>query len=94
MTTEPGRTGCASDLYVETDVARLKSLGLTEGEAMIALLVILGLSNRAIGERCCYSENTVKRYLHLVYEKLGVKNRAELTATIIRLQLQPGSEQA
>jgi two-component system nitrate/nitrite response regulator NarL len=53
---------------------------LTPRELQIALMVARGMRNRAIGEALHISEGTVKTHLHLIYEKLGVRSRAELAA--------------
>jgi two-component system nitrate/nitrite response regulator NarL len=53
---------------------------LTPREIEIATMVARGLRNRAIAEDLSVSEGTVKTHLHSVFEKLGVRSRAELTA--------------
>jgi len=58
------------------DLARL----LTPREIEIAKMVARGLRNGAIAEDLSVSEGTVKTHLHSVFEKLGVRSRAELTA--------------
>lgn len=56
------------------DVAR----SLTPRELEIVQLVAEGLRNRAIAERLCITEGTVKIHLHRIFEKLGVSGRLEL----------------
>jgi len=51
---------------------------LTPREIEIVRMVAQGLRNRAIAERLCITEGTVKVHLHNVYEKLGVDGRLEL----------------
>lgn len=51
---------------------------LTERETEIARLAAEGFSNREIGEHLFISENTVKKYLKSVFEKLGVSSRSLL----------------
>ena len=51
---------------------------LSEREEEIARLASEGLSNRQIGERLFVSENTVKKHLKGVFEKLGVSSRSLL----------------
>ncbi|MPM25262.1 HTH-type transcriptional regulator MalT [bioreactor metagenome] len=51
---------------------------LTEREVEIAHLAAEGCSNREIGARLFISENTVKKYLKSVFEKLGVSSRSLL----------------
>lgn len=51
---------------------------LTPREIEVVRMVSQGLRNRAIAERLCISEGTVKVHLHNVYEKLGIDGRLEL----------------
>ncbi len=50
---------------------------LTEREREVLNLVAAGLSNKEVGERLHLSEKTVKHYMTIVMEKLGVRNRTE-----------------
>jgi len=52
---------------------------LTERERQVLDLVADGLSNREVGERLFLSEKTVKHYMTIIMEKLGVRNRVEAT---------------
>ena len=64
---------------VDREAAEREAGGtLTPREIEIVRLVAQGLRNRAIAERLCISEGTVKVHLHNVYEKLGVDGRLEL----------------
>jgi len=51
---------------------------LTPREIEILYLVSEGLSNKAIGDKMCISEGTVKVHLHNMYEKLQLKSRMAL----------------
>ncbi|NTV91690.1 MAG: hypothetical protein HGA22_15245 [Clostridiales bacterium] len=51
---------------------------MTEREEEIALLASEGFSNKQIGEKLFISENTVKKHLKGVFEKLGVSSRSLL----------------
>jgi two-component system nitrate/nitrite response regulator NarL len=53
---------------------------LTARERQIALLVCEGLSNKQLGHQLNVTEGTVKVHLHKIYRKLGVRNRAALSA--------------
>jgi len=50
---------------------------LTEREREILALLVEGLSNSQIAERIHLSENTVKKHLRSILEKLHVSNRGE-----------------
>jgi two-component system nitrate/nitrite response regulator NarL len=56
---------------------------LTAREHQIALLVCDGLSNRQLGQQLNLTEGTVKVHLHKIYRKLGVRNRAALSALAV-----------
>jgi LuxR family maltose regulon positive regulatory protein len=57
---------------------------LTAREAEVLELVAGGSSNREVARRLFISEPTVKVHLRHVYEKLGVRNRAEASARAVR----------
>jgi DNA-binding NarL/FixJ family response regulator len=72
------------DAVLEHKVRRRESKplirALTAREHEIALLVCDGLSNRQLGRQLNLAEGTVKVHLHKIYRKLGVRNRAALSA--------------
>jgi len=51
---------------------------LTPREEQVVSLVAEGASNRSIAEQLQVKENTVKKFLLRIYDKLGVSNRVEL----------------
>jgi DNA-binding CsgD family transcriptional regulator len=51
---------------------------LTAREEQVVNLVAEGIGNREIGEQLGIKENTVKKSLLRIYDKLGVSNRVEL----------------
>jgi DNA-binding CsgD family transcriptional regulator len=57
---------------------------ISRREREIAELVGLGLSNRVIGERLSISDRTVEHHIASVFNKLGLRSRAELMAYVIR----------
>ena len=57
---------------------------LTAREAEVLELVSRGGSNREIARQLFISEPTVKVHLRHIYEKLGVRNRAEASARAMR----------
>jgi DNA-binding CsgD family transcriptional regulator len=56
--------------------------GLTERERDIAGLVLRGKRTREIAQHLFLSEHTVHDYLKVIYAKVGVRSRAELTAQV------------
>jgi DNA-binding NarL/FixJ family response regulator len=62
------------------DVARrqAKAFGLTSRELEIVEAVVSSETNKAIAQRFGISENTVKRHLMHIYDKVGASNRLEL----------------
>ena len=57
---------------------------LTTREIQIAGLICKGVSNAMIGETLGIMENTVKKHISNILDKLEVKNRTELTHFILR----------
>lgn len=51
---------------------------LTEGERRIAELAAAGMTNRQVAEAAFVSPKTVEANLARVYQKLGIRSRAEL----------------
>ena len=51
--------------------------GLTEREAEVVALITQGLSNAEIAERASLSINSVKTYIRLGYQKMGVASRTQ-----------------
>lgn len=60
----------------------LDSSGLTPAEARVVGLLRQGLSNAEIAARVGASLATVKSHLHRVFDKLGVRSRTQLIATL------------
>ena len=52
--------------------------GLTARELEILRAVAIGETNRTIARRCSISENTVKRHLVHIFDKVGASSRVEL----------------
>jgi DNA-binding NarL/FixJ family response regulator len=57
---------------------RKAAAGLTPTEEKIARLAAEGFTNREVAERAFVSAKTVEANLARVYDKLGVRSRAEL----------------
>ncbi len=63
----------------------LRSLGLTQREAEVLLWVAQGKSNGEIGAILNTAENTIKRHLQNIFEKIGVGNRHAATVKALEL---------
>lgn len=66
-----------------------KEVGLSAREAEILALIVQGLSNDDIAERCYLSLNTVKTYIRTAYRKIGVTTRARAVAWGLEHGLKP-----
>jgi DNA-binding CsgD family transcriptional regulator len=64
---------------------------LTPTEVKVVDLVAQGLSNPEIATSLLMSRSTVKTHLEHVFTKTGVRNRAELTAEVVRRQSEGSS---
>ena len=58
---------------------------LTPREREIVRHVALGLRNAEVGKRLFISEDTVKTHLNNIFQKIGVRDRVQLTLYAIRL---------
>ena len=63
-------------------VADLAPVPLTRREREVAILAAQGLAAREIGERLFVSRRTVESHLARVYDKLGIRSRAELAVIL------------
>ncbi|HEX8064899.1 MAG TPA: LuxR C-terminal-related transcriptional regulator [Thermoleophilaceae bacterium] len=85
-------TALSSDEAVERTLRRAATRrrpptgweSLTPAELKVARRAARGMTNRAIGQEMFVSPATVKTHLARIYAKLGVRNRAELTASLVR----------
>ncbi len=65
---------------------------LTEKEIEIIRYVATGMSNKEIAEKLAYSEKTVKNYLSIVFQKLGIRDRTQAAIFALRHGLLPEEE--
>ncbi|HSQ28562.1 MAG TPA: LuxR C-terminal-related transcriptional regulator [Gemmatimonadaceae bacterium] len=72
----PGAEDDASDIE--------QSVSLTNREREILALLADGFGNKQIATRLGISPNTVKTHLELLFEKIGVRSRAEAVAVGVR----------
>lgn len=70
--------------------AKHDKLGLTPREQEIVSEITAGASNRDIATRFGISEETVKRHLSNIFDKIGVSNRLELALYAISHKLVAG----
>ena len=59
--------------------------GLTPQERRILELIGEGLTNREIGERIFLAEKTVKKYVSVLFAKLGMERRTQAAAYAARV---------
>jgi DNA-binding NarL/FixJ family response regulator len=65
---------------------------LTEKEIEILRYVATGMSNKEIAEKLAYSEKTVKNYLSIIFQKLGIRDRTQAAIFALRQGLIPDEE--
>ena len=67
-----------TSLYRSVDRTKARRPQLTERDKVVLRFIFQGLSNRGIGERLKISESAVKSSLRQLFDKLGVRTRAQL----------------
>ncbi len=65
---------------------------LTERDIEILRYVAAGMSNKEIAEKLSYAEKTVKNYLSLIFQKLGIRDRTQAAIFALRQGLLPDEE--
>lgn len=88
-----------TDILAETNTAapvvprieQVKIDQLTPREREIAEIACTGLTNKQIGEKLAISDATVRHHLGVIFSKLGVSTRSELTAYGYRHNLVRGA---
>ena len=72
---------------IEAPVARRKTFGLTARELEIVSQIVDGCANKDVAQKFSISEETVKRHLTNIFNKLGVSNRLELALFALKNNL-------
>jgi DNA-binding NarL/FixJ family response regulator len=67
---------------------------LSTREQQVVALIAEGFSNRQIANDLHLSENTIKKYLFRIFEKVGVSSRVELALYVVNSGAGPGGNPA
>ncbi len=73
-----GLVGPLHQLVQEQAVPEQKTYGLTRREVEVIRCIVDGCSNRDVAKQFGLSEETVKRHLSNIFDKIGVSTRLEL----------------
>ena len=71
----------------KSDVTAKKTYGLTSRELETVSKIVAGYTNKDIAQEFSISEETVKRHLTRIFDKLGVSNRLELALFALKHEL-------
>ena len=80
------------DLTMQAAPPKRKTYGLTAREIEVVTLITEGCTNKDIARTFGISEETVKRHLTNIFNKLGVGNRLELALFALNHNLLPATE--
>lgn len=69
------------------DPEQLVRLGISKREAEILLLIHEGLSNQQIADKLFISENTAKKHISNIFQKLQVERRTEAIKKALELSI-------
>ncbi len=76
-----------NDLMEEVKEPPRNTFGLTIRELEVVRLIAQGMTNKDIAQECKIAEETVKRHLKNIFDKVGVWNRLELALFAINNHL-------
>ena len=74
----PGDESASNPRQFAKACLRPNAFGLTPREMEILRAIVNGETNKGIASRCSISENTVKRHVMHLFDKVGASNRVEL----------------
>jgi DNA-binding NarL/FixJ family response regulator len=80
--------GSSPRAYAEPD--RVAEYGLSPREREVLNEMLAGQGNRAIAERLCISEDTVKSHVKAIFRKLGARDRGHAIALALGSAMPPG----
>lgn len=60
---------------------------VSERELAVVRLLVLGKTDREIGQELCIAERTVRHYVHNMCDKLGVNSRIEVIVRVVQMDL-------
>ena len=95
MLIEPGLTGAIVHEFrrLSDSTATGQHINsLSEKDIEILRYVAAGMSNKEIAEKLAYSEKTVKNYLSLIFQKLGIRDRTQAAIFALRHGFLPDEE--
>ena len=72
---------------VVINTGELTKSGISKREAEILLLIHEGLSNQQIADKLFLSENTIKKHISNIFQKLGVERRTEAIKKALELSI-------
>lgn len=64
-----------------------QQFSLTNRESQIAKLIYKGYSNREIAEELVIAEETVKKHVYNIFQKLGLTHRAQMASFVVKNNL-------
>jgi len=70
-----------------TEESSRNRFGLTPRQLEIIKMIMMACSNKEIAKKFCISEDTVKRHVTHIFDKLGVSNRLELVLFAVHHRL-------
>lgn len=79
-----GRVALSAARLNRGEFWRGAALGLTQRESEVLELMVHGHANRAIAARLVLGEETIKTHVRSIYRKLGVSDRAQAVALVLR----------
>ncbi len=87
MFIQPGMSGAVMREFrrlADSSAGSSATHALSEKDIEILRYVAAGMSNKEIAEKLAYSEKTVKNYLSLIFQKLGIRDRTQAAIFALR----------